>query len=224
MERPMKSFTEYINEGASVGPGSPWAKASRGKIKPSSKKKVKPSSVYDVGHYSDSDSMKKSDLYHIGSKTGHASITHHEHHKQSNARRRKAGWEGKVTPNNANHGTWKKTKQEPTEHFAQGRVDHIKKKYTVNGSNSKMETKARNRMAGEYPNYTEHIYESSLGFVKQQRMANPKASTNKLTKRLRRLKSMHMRNQVRAVQAGTRAFQSGTPKAATREKRRERHS
>ena len=163
MERPMKSFTEYINEGASVGPGSPWAKASRGKIKPSSKKKVKPSSVYDVGHYSDSDSMKKSDLYHIGSRTGHASITHHEHHKQSNARRRKAGWSGRVTPNNANHGTWEKTNS--TEHFAQGRVDHIKKKYTVNGSNSKMETKARTHLAAAHPNYKEHVYESFTGYV-----------------------------------------------------------
>ena len=68
--------------------------------------------------------------------------------------------------------------------------------------------------------FKQYTTESSLGAAKQWRGADPKASTNKLTRRIRRLKSMHTRNQVRAVQADTRAYQSGTPKAAAREKRR----
>ena len=69
--------------------------------------------------------------------------------------------------------------------------------------------------------FKQYTTESSLGAAKQWRGANPKASTNKLTRRIRRLKSMHMRNQVREIQAGTRSFQSGNPTAAAREKRRE---
>jgi len=154
----MKSFIQYILEGATIGKDSPWAlaKGSVGK-KPKAPKntpKVKPSSVYDIGHYSKAKDMKKVDLYHVGAKSGYGEINHHTHWKESNKRRAKAGWEGKATPNNTNHGTWSKTNSD--EHFAQGRIDHITKKYTVNGSNSKMEEQARKHMDKHYPEYSEH--------------------------------------------------------------------
>ena len=153
----MKSFIQFILEGAAVGKGSPWAlaKGSVGeKPKEPTKKKVKPSSVYDIGHYSKAKDMKRVDLYHVGTKSGYGEINHHTHWKESNKRRAKAGWEGKITPNNANHDTWEKTNS--TEHFAQGRIDHKLKKFTVNGSNEKMEEKAREHMSKKHPDYTEH--------------------------------------------------------------------
>jgi len=153
----MKSFIQYILEGATIGKGSPWAlaKGSVGeKPKGPKKKKVKPSSVYDVGHYNKPKDMKKVDLYHVGSRSGYDEINHHTHWKESNKRRAKAGWEGKGTPNNANHGTWEKTNS--TEHFAQGRIDHKLQKYTVNGSNKKMEEKAREHISKKHPEYSEH--------------------------------------------------------------------
>tara|TARA_R110000824_G_scaffold232255_2_gene420218 strand:+ start:335 stop:814 length:480 start_codon:yes stop_codon:yes gene_type:complete len=155
----MKSFIQYIIESASIGKGSPWALA-KGSVgeKPTEpttpKTKVKPSSVYDIGHYSKAKDMKEVDLYHVGAKSGYGEINHYTHHKESNQRRAKAGWDGKVTPNNANHGTWEKTNSD--EHFAQGRIDHKLKKYTVNGSNSKMEEQARKHMDKHYPEYSEH--------------------------------------------------------------------
>jgi len=153
----MKSFIQFILEGAAIGKDSPWALASGSvgkKLLPPKKKKVKPSSVYDIGHYSKAKDMKKVDLYHVGSKSGYGEINHHTHWKESNQRRAKAGWEGKITPNNANHDTWEKTNS--TEHFAQGRIDHGLKKFTVNGSNNKMEEKAREHMSKKHPHYTEH--------------------------------------------------------------------
>ena len=153
----MKSFRQFVLEGAAIGKGRPWAfaKGSGGeKPKEPTKKKVKPSSVYDIGHYNKPKDMKKVDLYHVGSKSGYGEINHHTHWKESNQRRAKAGWEGKITPNNANHDTWEKTNS--TEHFAQGRIDHKLQKYTVNGSNKKMEEKAREHMSKKHPHYTEH--------------------------------------------------------------------
>ena len=157
----MKSFIQFILEGAAVGKGSPWAlaKGSVGeKSKAPKKKKVKPSSVYDVGHYNKAKDMKQVDLYHVGSRTGYGEINHHTHWKESNKRRAKSGWEGKITPNNANHETWKKTTASKghREHFAQGRIDHKIKKYTVTGSNDKMEERAREHVSKKYPEYSEH--------------------------------------------------------------------
>ena len=153
----MKSFVQYILEGAYIGKGSPWAiaKGSVGeKPKLTNKKKVKPSSVYDIGHYNTPKDMKQVDLYHVGSRSGYGEINHHTHWKESNKRRARAGWEGTATPNNTNHETWSKTNSD--EHFAQGRIDHKLKKYTVNGSNSKMEEQARNHISKNYPEYSEH--------------------------------------------------------------------
>ena len=153
----MKSFIQFILEGATIGKDSPWAlaKGSVGKkSKAPNKKKKKLASVYDVGHYSKTKDMKQVDLYHVGAKSGYGEINHNTHHIASNKRRKKAGWEGRMTPNNANHGNWKKTDSD--EHFAQGRIDHKLKKYTVNGSNSKMEEKAREHISEKYPEYSEH--------------------------------------------------------------------
>ena len=146
-------------ESASVGKGSPWAtaKGSEGTKTTTTKKKkkkVKPSSVYDVGHYSKTKDMKQVDLYHVGAKSGYGEINHNTHHIASNKRRKKAGWEGRLTPNNANHGNWKKT--DTDENFAQGRIDHKLKKYTVNGSTNKMQDKAREHISKHYPDYSEH--------------------------------------------------------------------
>jgi hypothetical protein len=151
-------------ESASVGKGSPWALA-RGfvgeKPKAPKKKKEKPPSIYDVGHYKTAKEMKQVDLFHIGAKSGYDSINHHDHYTQSNQRRAK-NYEGRLNPHNATHETWikrHKTKgHEDTrdEHYAQGRIDHITKQYTVNGSNDKMEEQARKHMDKHYPEYTEH--------------------------------------------------------------------
>mgnify|MGYP005812092597 CR=1 FL=1 len=68
--------------------------------------------------------------------------------------------------------------------------------------------------------FKQYTTESSLGAAKQWRAADPKASTNKLVKRLRRIKLMDKRDQVRGVQATTRAFQSKNPKVVAKENRR----
>jgi len=156
----MKSFIQFILEGAAVGKGSPWAlaKGSVGKKPtPTKKKKEKPSSAYDVGHYNKAKDMKQVDLYHVGSRTGYGEINHHTHWKESNKRRAKQ-YEGRLNPHNARHETWKKTTASKghREHFAQGRIDHKIKKYTVTGSNDKMEERAREHVSKKYPEYSEH--------------------------------------------------------------------
>ena len=157
----MKSFIQFILEGATIGKGSPWAlaKGSVGKKpKEPKNKKVKQSSVYDIGHYSKAKDMKKVKLYFLGAKTGYKEITHHEHHKQSNQRRAKAGWEGKVTPNNANHETWMDHMKIGNEHYVTGRVDETGStpQHTVNGSNEKMEERARKHISKKYPDSKEY--------------------------------------------------------------------
>lgn len=164
----MKSFIQFILEGAAIGKGSPWAlaKGSVGeKPIPTKKKKIKPSSDMDVGHYKTAKEMKQVDLYHIGAKSGYDSINHHDHYTQSNKRRAKQ-YEGRLNPQNARHETWlkrHKTKghgDTKDEHFAQGRIDHILKKYTVNGSSDKMENRAKKYMDKHYPEYKEYRAET----------------------------------------------------------------
>jgi len=68
--------------------------------------------------------------------------------------------------------------------------------------------------------FKEYISESSLGFKKYMRKANPKQSTNKFAKRAKRLKSMEQRNQMRAAQAGHTAYTSITPKVIDKQTRK----
>ena len=162
----MKSFIQYIIEGASIGVNSPWAsaKGSSGKKSPRPKnktKKKKPSSVYDIGHYKTAKGMKQVELYHFGANSGYDSINHHDHYTQSNRRRAKL-YKGRLNPHNATHETWinrhpvKGAANTKSEHFAQGRIDHIEKKYTINGSNEKMEERTRKHMDKHYPEYAEY--------------------------------------------------------------------
>ena len=156
----MKSFIQFILEVTKSKSKKPqtimqkYAERQRREANPLHKPGTKPSSHYDIGHYNKPKDMKQVDLYHMGTRSSYAEINHHTHWKESNQRRAKSGWEGKVTPNNANHGTWEKTNS--TEHYAQGRIDHKLKKFTVNGSNKKMEERARNHMSKDYPEYSEH--------------------------------------------------------------------
>ena len=220
----MKSFIQFILEGAAIGKGSPWATAKgaadkklkaksaaaraanpetsdefhkritwevfnrplhprgihpkhakwQAKVRKSILKSQKPKkSAYGTGHYNKAKDMKQVELYHHGAKTGFDKITHHEHHKQSSKRKGKAGWEGKVTPNDADHDRWidnHETKRGVNEPFTQGRINHIEKDFSVNASlpyRSGVSTEhqkrtiqhttnaVRKRFARHYPDYTE---------------------------------------------------------------------
>ena len=144
-------------------------------------------STYDIGHYTKHKDMKHAELYHNGAVSGWDKINHLKlYKKHRDAHERRTGYE--MHPDDANHEKWKsrhgtkkgsKSTNEAgdAEHFVQGRIDHKKKKYSVNHSIPDKEDKTsethqakvitrlikktRHELAKKYPHYKEHDTKST---------------------------------------------------------------